>query len=115
MKQEPSLNQEEYLNCTCRRSWRIYFSPAYHLAGFTYTLYSAMFLSIGIKYTIIIVSLVVLVMHLGTSPPTRLLSGIWLGVKGNQKEKQERGVEVLKDEMIPYTLSMFQVDIDSPI
>ena len=35
-----------------------------------------MFLSIGIKYTIIIVSLVVLVMHLGTFPPTRLLSGI---------------------------------------
>ena len=28
----------------------------------------------------------------------------------NQKERQERGGEVLKDEMIPCTLSMFQVD-----
>ena len=68
MKQEPSLNQEEYLNC--KRS------PAYHQAGFTYTLFSAMFLSIRINNTIIIVSLVVLVVHLGTFPPTRLLSGI---------------------------------------
>ena len=60
-----------YLIC-----WRICFSPTYHLAGFTYTLYSAMFLSIGIKYKIIIVSLV---MHLGTFSPTRLLSSILPG------------------------------------
>ena len=44
--------------------------------GVGHTLYiRQFFLSIWIKYTII-VSLVVLVMHLGTFPPTRLLSGI---------------------------------------
>ena len=53
-----------YLIC-----WRICFSPLYHLAGFTYTLYSAMFLSIGIIYTIIIVSLVVLVDQLCIQVP----------------------------------------------
>ena len=47
-------------------------SLAYHLAGFTYTLFQAIFLSFKIKYTIVIVSLVVLVMHLGTFPSTRL-------------------------------------------
>ena len=56
-----------YLIC-----WRICFSPTYHLAGFTYTLYSAMFLSIGIKYKIIIVSLVVLVDQLCIQVPSHL-------------------------------------------